>query len=121
MCVCVRACVWLFVCVPVCVYPITSAYICCAHSGTSTLALCACLRRCESLYHQHHKKTWPPSANLMVRKSITTSCSSEKFCVSVHDKKDSEKQILKIYINFKGSNLRYFLLLREVNSMGRIS
>ena len=34
----------------------TSAYIRCAHSGTSTLALRARLRRCASLHHHHHKK-----------------------------------------------------------------
>ena len=37
-------------------YLFTSAYIRCAHSGTSMLTLCACLRRCASLHHHHHKK-----------------------------------------------------------------
>ena len=35
---------------------LTSTYIRCAHSGTSTLALRARLRRCASLHHHHHKK-----------------------------------------------------------------
>ena len=37
----------------------TSLYIRCAHSGTSTLLLCACLRRCATLHHHHKKKKLP--------------------------------------------------------------